>query len=615
MATRIPDFDLNQEGYAGATVTGYVAGTTTKANIYSDEAGTAALGNPQTLTTLVIGTRSYGKWAQPVYTNQAYYLDINTSEQTGLSRIPLLTLDGEDASLAEVTPTGTSRSRDLADHLAQLNWAEDHGTFSASASGNNTIIQAAIGVAAANGGGEVLMPEGEIEFTQLTLPAGVILKGRGIGVTTIKSVVAGIIITVSGDRAGIKDLTLDGVSKQPGSIGVYCENRSDLDFDHVTITAFDVGIKQIGAQHNHWREFSLTDCNEGAVLRGENLAGAGGALQFIDWYGGEVEGNTTAGVTLDFVDLEVSFNRIGHVHFSGNTIGIIADGARFTTLDLATFATNTTDILIRDDLAGSISALAKVEGFDAARCSFSAGTISVSGTAQDVVFRDCKFAGVTFSLTTPTNAVKLENCTEDATTTITGDGTKLVRGFENLEGFTRGVTTGNAATKAWSLKLDHGEMAAGIAFVTGKQRNGTDKASYVFTWTAQRAPATLAYDAQTANFTVGQLVTGGTSGAQGRIIADADGGVTGTLTLHSVTGTFVDNETITDPLGGSALVNGALVAGSVSVLAQTSHITTETDATWNAVAAASVAELEIQVTGAAAKTIDWQVRCDAMRFG
>lgn len=615
MAQRIPDFDLWQEGYAGAVVSVFVAGTTTLADIWADEAGTAPLDNPQTLSTLVVDDRSYGKWTQAVYTNQSYYLDINTSEQTGVVRQPIYTLDGEDASLAEVTVAGASVARDLEDHLAQLIWAEDYGVFTASASGNNTILQAAIGAAAAEGGGDVLLPAGQIEFTQITLPAGVTLVGKGIDVTTLVSVIGNKVVTIAGDRAGFRDLTLDGINLQPGSIGIYCENRSELNFDHLTVKRFETGLKQIGAQHNHWREFSLLNCADGAILKGENLGGLGGALQFIDWFGGEVENCTTAGVTFDFVDLEVSFNRIGHVHFSGNTIGLLVDGARFTKLDLVTFAANTTPILIRDDLAGSTSLLAKVSGFTADRCSISAGTISVTGNAQDIVISNTKLAGVTFSLNAPRNALKLENCTEDATTVITGDGTKLVRGFENLDGFTRGVTTGNVATKGWSLKLDHGEMCAGTTYVTGKQRNGTDKASYIIAWTAQRAPATLAYDAQVGNFTVGNLVTGQTSGATGRIIADADGGATGTLTLHSITGTFVDNEQLLDGAGGNALVNGALVAGSVSVLSQSAVITNESDAAWAATMAGSVEEIEVQVTGNTGKTVDWQIRVDAMRFG
>lgn len=67
---------------------------------------------------------------------------------------------------------------------------------------------------------------------------------------------------------------------------------------------------------------------------------------------------------------------------------------------------------------------------------------------------------------------------------------------------------------------------------------------------------TLAYDAQTGNFTTGLFLTGGTSGARAVILTDTDSGTTGTLTLRMVSGTFADNETITDTSTGSATVNG-----------------------------------------------------------
>ncbi len=83
-----------------------------------------------------------------------------------------------------------------------------------------------------------------------------------------------------------------------------------------------------------------------------------------------------------------------------------------------------------------------------------------------------------------------------------------------------------------------------------------------------RVSRTLAYDGQTVNFTVGDTVTGGTSGATAIILQDADSGATGTLTLGSINGVFVDNETLTDSSGGTAVANGAVswafntVAGS-----------------------------------------------------
>lgn len=90
--------------------------------------------------------------------------------------------------------------------------------------------------------------------------------------------------------------------------------------------------------------------------------------------------------------------------------------------------------------------------------------------------------------------------------------------------------------------------------------NGTDPlllydgtAFYPITDTAIRS---LDYDAETGNFTEGLTVTGGTSGATGVIVRVADGGTTGTLYLNNVTGSFQDNETITDTSTGSATADG-----------------------------------------------------------
>lgn len=69
----------------------------------------------------------------------------------------------------------------------------------------------------------------------------------------------------------------------------------------------------------------------------------------------------------------------------------------------------------------------------------------------------------------------------------------------------------------------------------------------------------LNFDAQTAAFTVGETLTGGTSGATGTIYAQTDYGTTGTLILTSVSGTYSDNETITSA-AGSATANGTAIA-------------------------------------------------------
>jgi len=70
----------------------------------------------------------------------------------------------------------------------------------------------------------------------------------------------------------------------------------------------------------------------------------------------------------------------------------------------------------------------------------------------------------------------------------------------------------------------------------------------------------IAYDAQTGAFTVGLTVTGGTSAATGVIESIYDDGTTGVLTLTGVSGTFEDNEALTDTSTGSATSDGTAQA-------------------------------------------------------
>ena len=69
----------------------------------------------------------------------------------------------------------------------------------------------------------------------------------------------------------------------------------------------------------------------------------------------------------------------------------------------------------------------------------------------------------------------------------------------------------------------------------------------------------LGYDGQTGNFAVGEVVTGGTSGATGVVVDDDDAGVAGTLTLVTVDGSFLNNETLTGDGVGAAVVNGRVL--------------------------------------------------------
>jgi hypothetical protein len=66
----------------------------------------------------------------------------------------------------------------------------------------------------------------------------------------------------------------------------------------------------------------------------------------------------------------------------------------------------------------------------------------------------------------------------------------------------------------------------------------------------------LAYDGQTTNFTLGHVITGGTSGATGTLVEQTDAGATGTLILRDVKGEFVNNDALTDEGTGDGDATG-----------------------------------------------------------
>lgn len=103
--------------------------------------------------------------------------------------------------------------------------------------------------------------------------------------------------------------------------------------------------------------------------------------------------------------------------------------------------------------------------------------------------------------------------------------------------------------------------------------NGTDYAWY---WDGTEAQPIadedihdLAYDALTGEFTVNQTVTGGTSGASAKIIAvHPTSDTAGTLKVGTITGTFQNNEALTDSLTGAAtsdIPSGTSTASTVAI--------------------------------------------------
>lgn len=567
--TRVSEFDTWRPGHGGAVVSVLLAGSSTLASIYTDEALTVSAANPQTLNSLTVAGVSYGKFAAPLYIGLAYELDINSIDHTGVQRVPLTTLDDEDASAATVQVTGGTEDIDLADHLARRIDVRDSGSFiavggvGASAATNNATLVAAIARASAVGGGFVECPGGTYAFTGgLTMPAGVVLRGVGRVGTTLQSTLAGQVTIIGGARAGFSRLTLDGVTLVAGSIGIYAANKDQIILDDVEVKRFETGISRKGGTLSAWHDLFISNCPTAYAPYGDAASGAGGALRFNTWYGGKIELCGTAGLDLRYVDAATEHNQFRDVTFDTNTgKALWVRGARWTSLTNCRWTGNTNNLTVAD--ATPATTANTVIGLDITGGEMSGGTVALNDTLDTVSLRRMALTSVAVTLTGPLNNVLVEDCRE-ASVTIAGDTTAWRRQKTTLESTSAVTTTDATFTKAWAATLLPGQHVVLSARIQARRRNGTDYESAMAVGWAHRPGSTLAYQTQTGNFTVGNGLTGGTSGATARIVADNDGGATGTLTLYDIVGTFVNAEIITDGSGGSATANGTVTNQNVT---------------------------------------------------
>ena len=612
---RIEDFDTYKVGYGGASVTAYLAGTTTLASLYFDEALTSAAPNPVKLLSRSFGGVNFGKFAAPIYCGQAIELHIGP-DQSGVIRPFVQSLDGEDASAATVNVAGEDIP--LSEILARWVHVSDYGEFlptsssSDSASTNNATIELGIAAASAAGGGYVMVPEGTFLFTDFTIPAGVILKGAGKDVTVLQSQVADKVVTLGGDASGFEDITFDGVDQQAGSIGLYTKAQDSTRIRRAKMKRFESGVSAVGGRKNDWVDFDIDTATSGGLLRG-NLDGSGGDDWMHNRWTGHVTNCTSVGVELKYVDRKCWHNRLD-IGFETNVGGVALRvyGARHTDISGAWFSGNTADFEFLDGADTSASDENTIIGF-VMRGGSTSGNWSATGKMQDVIFQGVEIGGGTITLNNLENTILALDCLEDDSVTLAGtDSTKWTRARSILGDApgSFGLTTDATATEAWAYELDPGERVILEAKIIANGKNVNDYATYHIERAAHRPGSTLAYDGQTVNFTAGKTVTGQTSGATALIITDADSGATGTLTLRDIEGEFIDDETIIDGAGGTAIANGTLTHQNAALLdAGLTSLKTasETDATFDAVFGVTAHKVRVMVTGAAGKTVEWTV--------
>jgi len=95
------------------------------------------------------------------------------------------------------------------------------------------------------------------------------------------------------------------------------------------------------------------------------------------------------------------------------------------------------------------------------------------------------------------------------------------------------------------------------------------------------SPPKLNYDGQLSDFSLGEIITGQTSGATAVIEQDVDNGASGVLNLSNVVGVFLNNELIQGNVAGNAFADGSTYfasPGSLNIVATAEQ--TESSFVW-----------------------------------
>lgn len=609
-AQRISEFDIWRPGYGNASVIVYQAGTTTPAALWANIDATVAAANPQTLMSQTVSGIDYGKFAAPVYATGAYYLRVNSTDETGVSRPSVTSLTGEDASGALVTPTGGSVARTLAALASEQVFARTYGALGSVPVTNTATLTAAIGAASTKGGGVVRVPSGTYPVNSFSVPTNVILAGDGRDSTILTCAATGNAVTIAGDDAGLTDITIDGISLIANSIGVYAKARSRLVLDNVEIKRFATGLHCLGGRDHVYRRLSVNTCTKNLRLLGDmDVANGSTGDEFsgLDWLSGSVGTSTEIGLEMTMNDAPVRHNTIAQVDFADHVaIGAKLTGASWTVLRQCYFFNNPVNLETADG-TDTTQVDREIVSLHLDGGQVIGGKINFGGLAQDFTVESVEITGVELAMLTPRAPVLLRDCVE-SDTTITGETTMLTRWRTMDHGMAIGQTGTATPQPVWRYKLGPGDVAHVDIRVTAEMTNGEEATVWHYSAGARCAHATLTYDNVAVALTVGRTIEGQTSHATAVIAAIPTGT---TALLGDVRGTFIDDEQVLETAGtGHVQVNGTLALGSAALLGTPELLFTgaTVGTAWGVDIAAVAQEVVVSAIGEASKNISWVVQ-------
>ncbi len=610
---RIQEFDTWRPGYAGASVRVYQAGTTTNASLFYNPDLTGAAPNPITLETKTVDGVEFGRFAQPLYVGVPYQVLVDGVELTGIQRLPVYDLAGADVSESVATSARGTVSRTIEEWLDDVVHVAAFGALGVNATTNTTILTTAIGVAAAQGGGEVLVPAGTYPFNTLSIPQGVILRGQGARTTILQSTQGQEVITLAGNYSGLHSIQIDGQVQTAGSVGVYAVGRTGLVLRDTIIDGFVKGVEYRGAQAPIFENVDVVNCDQGADIRGDTDAGDsgdGGTVQGLRWIGGRIADNTTFGLRLLHQDAAIERVDLRNLIFDTNVgAALKIEGAQMVQVAQSRWLSNTACLSIEDG-ADDDKTEASLITFDQAL--FQTGTITFAETCEKIMFRACDFDDVDINFAVPANNILFLDCIERVTTTATGNTDRLTRTSNFRVQETFGVTTDATPTNAWKINLASGQHVRARARVIGRARTGPNTASYEFNGGAVRESSRMNFVSPSGSLVAGLIITGNTSGATARAVVIEQATPPFYIDIRDVVGTFINGETVTFSDAKTCVLSSAEVLGNIVLTGTVTQVapTFESNSAWNATFVTDGDYFYVQVTGEASLTVEWFVQVD-----
>lgn len=618
-ATLIEEFDVWRPGYGNAVVAIYLPGTTELAPVFYDLGAAYPGANPVTLLSFTFGDVPYGRFPQSLYVDGPYEVRVtDTGESTGVITAPVTDLAGQDASAATVLPDGGTVASPLSALFGQPVSLWMFGEVTEDAQANTNILAQAIGAAASRGGARVMLPSGTIPHLALDIPDNVTVVGQGKFATVLQCLSGEACVTLSGNFCGLAHLTLDGVQRVPNSIGLKAVSRGFTHLTGVQIKRFSRNVEFRGGYHTEWRDTDVMDGDGGVYLMGDDNSGgpvAGSAIDHFTWEGGRLGQHSDVAMQLIYEDFPVRHIRVEDVQVKDNTeIGIDIRGAQFIEFKHCEFDGNTTWLAVQDDDLDTVPARRDntVQVLTFTDCEFNGGMAAFAGECETILFDRCKMTDIEVSLVNPANNMLIRDCVERSTT-LSGVTTAWARWSTQANGCTVGRTTGTDPITAWRQRMGFGEAMVVTAWIVGVTKNVAQYFASIQVASFNRDGLELPYAGQTANFTLGNRITGAISGASGTLQAQTDGGATGTLTLVDVEGDFVDDEPLAETGGsGNGFVNLPATEPAVTVLGTPVALYGPEGAGGTATLTVSGADAVITIAGLSAETTDWTLRVDAV---